>query len=119
VGQEGDEIPNVPEFQLFGSVRYETELGGRPLSFTGDVTYRDATNTEFRTSSPFNIELDSYTLIDLYADWELTENIGIGLYVKNVTDELAVYDGIGTFQDPESIVAARPRSYGALFRWKY
>jgi iron complex outermembrane recepter protein len=119
VGQDGDEIPNVPEFQLFGSVRYETELLARPISFTADVTYRDSTNTEFRPSSPFNIELDSYTLLDLYGEWEVTENISIGLYVRNATDELAVFDGIGTFQDPEAIVATRPRTYGALFRWKY
>jgi outer membrane receptor protein involved in Fe transport len=41
----------------------------------------------------------------------------VGLYVKNLTDELAVQDGIGTFQDPEAIVAARPRTYGATIRW--
>jgi outer membrane receptor protein involved in Fe transport len=119
VGQDGDEIPNVPEYQLFGSARYETELLSRPLSLTADVTHRDDTNTEFRTSSPFNIALDSYTLVDLFTDWELTDNFSIGLYVRNVTDELAVYDGIGAFQDPEAIVAARPRTYGALFRFKY
>lgn len=119
VGRKGDEIPNVPDIQFFASARYETQLAGKPFSFTADVTYRDDTETEFRPSDPFNIHLDSYTLVDLFADWELTDNFSVGVYVKNVTDELAVYDGIGTFQDPESIVAARPRTFGALFRFKY
>ena len=35
---------------------------GRPLALIGDITYRDETNTEFRTDSPFNIQLDSFTL---------------------------------------------------------
>lgn len=119
VGQDGDDIPNVPELQLFGSIRYQAELAGRPLSLTADVTYRGGSDTEFRTTSPFNIELDSYTLVDLFAEWEVTDHFSVGVYAKNVTDELAVYDGIGTFQDPESIVAARPRTLGALFRFRY
>ena len=119
LGRKGDEIPNVPDIQLFGSARYETQLMGKPFSFTADVTYRDNTDTEFQTSSAFNIKLDSYTLVDLFADWQLTDNFSVGVYLKNATDELAVYDGIGTFQDPESIVAARPRTYGAQFRFKY
>jgi len=119
VGQDGDEIPNVPELQLFGSIRYQAELAGRPMALTADVTYRGSTDTEFQTTSPFNIELDSYTLVDLFAEWEVTENFSFGVYARNVTDELAVYDGIGTFQDPEAIVAARPRTFGAMFRFKY
>ena len=34
VGQDGDDIPNVPDLQLFGSIRYEAELAGRPLALT-------------------------------------------------------------------------------------
>jgi hypothetical protein len=32
--------------------------------------------------------------------------------VKNLTDELALYDGVGTFQDPEAVVSAQPRTFG-------
>ncbi len=119
LGQKGDAIPNVPDLQLFGSIRYQAGLAGKPLFLTADVTYRGSTDTEFRTSSPFNIGLDSYTLLDLFAEWEVTENFSFGVYARNVTDELAVFDGIGTFQDPEAIVAARPRTIGALFRFRY
>lgn len=118
-GLVGDDIPNVPEYQLYLSAMYELELGGMPLNLMADVTYRDDTNTEFRTDSLFNIPLDSYTLVNLYANLDLNDNFGVGLYVRNLTDELAVFDGIATFQDPMSIVAAQPRTIGALLRWRY
>lgn len=117
-GLNGDDLPNVPEIQLYLALSWSAELFNRPLDLIGDVTYRDDADTEFRPDSPFNIELDSYTLVNFYANMELTDNLTFGLYVKNATDELAVYDGIGTFQDPQAIVAARPRTYGATLRWK-
>jgi outer membrane receptor protein involved in Fe transport len=43
---------------------------------------------------------------------DVTENVQVGLYVRNLTDELALYDGLGTFQDPEAVVAAQPRTIG-------
>lgn len=118
-GLSGDEIPNVPELQFFASANYDATIMNMPAHFTADLTYRGKSNTEFRASSPFNIALDSYTILDLYARLDLTERVTVGLYAKNATDELAVFDGIGTFQDPESIVAARPRTFGATISVKY
>ncbi len=118
-GLDGDDLPNVPKWQLYFSANYSTQLFGRPLALIGDVTYRDESNTEFRTDSPFNIELDSFTVVNLYANLALTEKMALGLYVKNLTDELALYDGIGTFQDPQALIANRPRTYGANVRWQF
>ncbi len=118
VGLDGDDIPNVPDYQFYTALTYDTEVGGRPLTLVGDLTYRDETNTEFRDGNAFNIALDSYTILNLRANYDLNENITISAYVKNLTDEVAVYDGIGTFQDPESIVAARPRTIGLGFKWR-
>ena len=119
VGQDGDELPNVPELQLHGSAQYNVDLWGRPFSVIADLTYRDETNTEFRAGNPFNIELDSYAIGNLYASIDINDNVSIGAYVKNLTDELAVFDGIGTFQDPESIVANRPRTFGATVQLRF
>lgn len=119
VGLAGDEIPNVPKLQFFASATYDATIMNRPAHFTADLTYRGESNTEFRAGNPFNIALDSYALLDLYARFDLTERVTVGLYAKNATDSLAVIDGIGTFQDPESIVAARPRTFGATISLKY
>lgn len=119
VGREGDEIPNTPDTQLYASLRWDTLVWTRAASFLVDLNYRGKTNTEFVPTSPFNIELDSYTVVNLFANVQIDQHFSVGLYAKNVTDELAVYDGIGTFQDPQAIVANRPRTLGFNVRWQY
>jgi len=117
-GQDGDEMPNVPEWQLYTSLEYNVDLGGRPLALIGDITYRGETDTEFRTNSAFNIAIDSHIMMNLYANYEITDNITAGLYVKNASNEEAIVDGIGAFQDPAAVVSARPRTIGASFSWR-
>ena len=92
IGRKGDEIPNTPDVQLYGALRYEVPIVGRNTTFSLDVTYRGETNTEFVPSSPFNITLDSYTLLNAVARMDVTENVQVGLFVKNLTDELALYE---------------------------
>jgi iron complex outermembrane receptor protein len=116
IGREGDEIPNTPDVQLYAGLRYEAPIAGRNATFSLDATYRGKTNTEFVPSSPFNIALDSYTLFNAVARMDVTERVQVGLFVKNLTDELALYDGVGTFQDPEAVVAAQPRTIGVNAR---
>jgi outer membrane receptor protein involved in Fe transport len=112
VGRKGDEIPNTPDLQLYGALRYEVPIAGRQTTFSLDATYRGKTNTEFVPSNPFNITLDSYTILNAVARVDLTEKVQVGVFVKNLTDELALYDGVGTFQDPEAVVSAQPRTFG-------
>ena len=119
IGKKGDDIPNVPEFQLHAAAKYETRLFGKRVSVAGDLTYRDKTNTEFRADSLFNIKLDSFIIANLYASLQLSDSVDLGVYVKNVGNEPAIYDGIAAFQDPKSVVAARPRTFGATMRWSY
>lgn len=116
IGRKGDEIPNTPDFQLYGALRYDVPIAGRATTFSLDATYRGKTNTEFVPSSPFNIALDSFVLLNAVARMDVTERVQVGVFVKNLTDELAVYDGLGTFQDPEAIVAAQPRTIGVNAR---
>jgi outer membrane receptor protein involved in Fe transport len=118
-GLKGDEIPNVPDFQFYASLQYDRPIGDMLLSLIGDLTYRGKTNTEFRVDNPFNIELDSYTQIDLFANLNINEHFVVGAYVKNLGNEVGVIDGIGTFQDPEAIIALRPRTFGLRFIWRY
>jgi outer membrane receptor protein involved in Fe transport len=116
VGRKGDEIPNTADLQLYAALRYEVPVAGRDTTFSLDATYRGKTNTEFVPSSPFNIALDSFTILNAVVRVELTDKVQVGLFVKNLTDELALYDGVGTFQDPEAVVAAQPRTIGVNAR---
>ncbi len=118
-GLKGDDIPNVPDTQLYLSLQYDLPLGDMLLTLIGDATYRSGTNTEFRPSNQFNIELDSYTQFDLIANLEINEKITLGAYAKNLTNEVGIVDGIGTFQDPEAVIAIRPRTLGLRLIWRY
>ena len=64
----------------------------------------------------FNIALGSYTIVDAVALMNVTDKVQVGLFVKNLTNEVALYDGLGTFQDPEAVVAAQPRTIGVNAR---
>ena len=118
-GLEGDEIPNVPDTQLYLSLQYDRPIGDMLLSLIGDVTYRSSTNTEFRTDNPFNIKLDSYTQFDLFANLAINEKITMGVYAKNIGNEVGIIDGVATYQDPKAIIALRPRTIGLRFLWRY
>jgi outer membrane receptor protein involved in Fe transport len=119
VGRKGDEIPNTSDSQLYAALTYQVPIVGKATTFLLDATYRGSTNTEFVPSNPFNIALDSYTLVDAIARMDVTDHLQVGLFVKNLTDELAIYDGIGTFQDPESLVSAQPRTIGVNARFSF
>ena len=118
-GLAGDDIPNVPDTQFYVALQYDLPIGDMLLSLIGDATYRSKSNTEFRPDSPFNIELDSYTQVDLFANLAINEKMTFGAYVKNLTNEVGVIDGVSTFQDPKAIVALRPRTIGLRFLWRY
>jgi outer membrane receptor protein involved in Fe transport len=119
LGKAGDEIPNTTDLQLFTALDYTTSLFDRQLRLGVDASYRGRANTEFTSSNPFNIPLDSYVLVNLYAGMELSDQVRLGIYAKNVTDELAVYDGISTFVDPAALVAARPRTLGLTASFRF
>lgn len=111
-GLDGDEIPNIADLQLYGSLQYTTPILGRDLMLIADATYRDSINTEFRTDSPFNLALDSYTIVNLYANYGITKNLTLGAYAKNATNKEAFYDAKATFQDPAAVYSSRPRTVG-------
>jgi hypothetical protein len=46
----------------------------------------------------------------------VTDKVQVGVFVKNLTNEVALYDGVGTFQDPEAVVSAQPRTIGVNAR---
>ena len=119
VGRDGDEIPNTSDLQLYAALQYRTPIAGRETTFVLDATYRGKTNTEFVPSNPFNISLPSYTLVNAVARMDVTDHLQLGVFVRNLTDELAIYDGIGTFQDPESLVAAQPRTIGVNASYRF
>ena len=119
-GLAGDNLPNIPSLQAFLAIKYGIFFdSGMVVNLRADVAYRDSVNTQLREISPFNVALDSYSLVDLRATFELKKDIDVSLYVKNATDERAEIDAISSNQDPLSLVTNRPRTIGINLRKEF
>lgn len=112
VGHAGDELQNVPKLQGSFTVDYT-----RPLNDTmrgtlaADFGYRGKTHTQLNQSSPFNVPLAAYTLVNLRAGIS-TDQWSVTAFVRNLTDNRAQVDAISSSQDPLAYVTVRPRTFG-------
>ncbi len=117
-GLKGDKIPNVPDFQAAAAVTYRKPLtAGLDGLVHFDWSYRGNVNTQFRPTSPFNVPLAHYSLVNLRigienANWELS------LYARNLFDKRAQVDAISSFQDPLAFITVRPRTLGARLTYR-
>ena len=112
LGRAGDTLPNVPKFQGNASISYDFPLTDTyAATLRADINYRGRTKTQFSTTSPFNVPLDSYAAVNLRATvhsplWSAS------LFVRNLTDTRAQIDAIASDQDPLARITIRPRTYG-------
>ena len=117
-GLKGDTIPNVPDFQAAAAVTYRKPLtAGLDGLVHLDWSYRGKVNTQFRPTSPFNVPLDNYSLVNFRigiesANWELS------FYARNLFDKRAQVDAISSFQDPLAFLTVRPRTLGARLTYR-
>lgn len=118
-GRDGDELPNVPDFQGFASVQYSRPLFG---DFEGlvrlDYSYRGETDTTFREDATFNVDLDSHSIVDLKIGLT-SETWDASLFTKNLFDERAEIDAINSAQDPLAFITNRPRTFGGHVKYRF
>ncbi len=116
-GRSGDDLPNVPDFQGFASVEYRRPLtAGLEGVFRLDVVHRGDTRTQANGDSPFNVDLDSYTLVNFKAGVN-TQNWAVELFGQNISDERAEVDAINSAQDPLAFITVRPATFGLHVRY--
>jgi iron complex outermembrane receptor protein len=119
IGHDGDRIPNVPRFQGSLSVEYTHPLtGDLDGTLAADIGYRGSTDTQLNTTSPFNVPLASYTLVNLRAS--ISNELWTGtVFARNLTDERAQIDAISSTQDPLARLTVRPRTLGVSVTRKF
>jgi iron complex outermembrane receptor protein len=115
---DGNELPNSPEFQLTGTIRYEFAINdGLSIALQADGKYSAETFRE-STNNPWLVT-DSYTVLNLRAallsnngDWELAA------WARNVTDEEYEQERF-TADIIGQIVAlhGNPRTYGVTLNY--
>ncbi|HVO45502.1 MAG TPA: TonB-dependent receptor [Steroidobacteraceae bacterium] len=118
LGVTGDGIPNVPKYQFSLNLNYTRPISGDWQGVLAtDITYRDSEDAYF-ASNPFNIRLDSYTLVGLRAGlingpWSVTA------FARNLTDKRAQVSAINSTQDPDALLTVQPRTIGLTVTRKF
>ena len=119
VARDGDPLPEVPLVQFNVGLTYTVPLSAdSSLRFSGDVTHRGSSDTQFNNSTRFNIPLASYNLVNLRAglewkSWQFT------VFVKNLQNRRAQVDAISSDQDPLALITSRPRTGGLAVNYKF
>lgn len=113
LGVSGDKLPDVAPFQFAVGLNYTTPLSSTSdwsATLAADVNYQGKRNAYFQ-NSPFNIELKSYTLVDLRAS--ISNDLWtVSVFARNLTDKRAQLSAINSAQDPYALITARPRTFG-------
>lgn len=112
-GVTGDKLPDVPKFQYSLGLDYTAPLpfdGDWAGTLAADLSYQGKRDAYF-DANPFNIELKSYTLINVRAGisnelWRAT------FFVRNLTNKRAQVSAINSNQDPHALITVRPRTIG-------
>ncbi|HXP64565.1 MAG TPA: TonB-dependent receptor [Steroidobacteraceae bacterium] len=120
LGTTGEDIPNVPKFQLAVGVNYIRPISNAWKGMIGaDADYRGAENSDFASSytgNPphqvfLNVPLGSYTLVNFRVG-VLNDLWSVTGFVRNLTNKRAEISAINSTQDPEALLTVRPRTYG-------
>lgn len=119
-GRDGDDIPNVPEWKASLSADYTWQAFDTvSVSLGGSVDYTDDSNTRIAAGrDPFNVHLESSTIVDLRARFE-SEQWRLELFVDNVTDERAENDAINEVTNILAFFTNRPRTAGVRVGYRF
>jgi len=124
---EGDELPKTPSFtaNVNATVPFTANLAGGVEGFLRvDYSYRGSSNTVSQNRdlagnvNPFFEEIPSYNVVDVNLSMG-RDNWSAGLFVKNLTNELAVVDAFDSEQDPFFFVTLPPRIVGFVVSSKF
>jgi len=111
LGLTGDKLPDVAPFQFALGLDYTAPVAGEWRgTLAADISYQGKRHAYFG-SSPFDLKLESYTLVNLRAGMS-NDVWSAMIFVRNLTDKRAQVSAINSNQDPHALVTVRPRTFG-------
>tara|TARA_B100001063_G_scaffold77450_1_gene71889 strand:+ start:193 stop:2454 length:2262 start_codon:yes stop_codon:yes gene_type:complete len=84
LGSSGDRLPGTPEFQASFGVQADFNLAGRPLFARADIAH---TGEYFNNLQEQGVGAGDFTTVNLRLGADISGQISIDLFVKNLTDE--------------------------------
>lgn len=118
-GRDGDPIPKIPEFTASIGVIYAFGFRGWDGQVRADYYHEDSSNSDFsRTGAAIGAPNPNFHRLPSEDTLNLNlrlsrNNVTVGLFAMNVTDELRVLDVLSSDQDPFAYITGRPRTIGA------
>lgn len=114
LGADGERLPGTPQFTAGVGLRYDFNLGGYDSFLRGDLAY---VGDYFSTPQETAPKLGDYVTINARLGI-MANNVGIDLFVNNLTDEYAVLWASTNIPDGRANVL-RPRTYGVELRYRF
>ncbi|WP_232059420.1 TonB-dependent receptor [Kineobactrum salinum] len=117
-GQDGDDIPKTPKFVANLGLVYDFVLGGWDSTARLDYFHKGDSNSDFSSRdallglpNPDFHKLPSIDRFDVNISFQ-KDNLTLGLFVRNLTDEDLIVDVVSSDQDPFAYIMGSPRTVG-------
>jgi len=118
-GSDGDRIPKTPKFTAVFGLGYSFDLSGWDSEIRADYFHKSGSYSDFNMNDAVlglvntnYRRLPSTDTINLNMNFT-KDNVTLGLYAMNLTDEYIIVDVLSSDQDPFSYITGRPRTIGA------
>ena len=116
VDASGTRMIHAPKFQFSAGANYTVELGERTLDLSVDYSHTG----NFYWHADHVLKQKAYGLLGARARLGLTDNVGVSIWGRNLTDEkyvAFVIEQAGAAGYP--YIAGSPRTYGATIDFKF
>lgn len=117
-GRDGDDIPKTPKFTFNLGLSYNFALGGWDSQARLDYFHKDDSYSDFNATdallglpNPNYHELPTIDRLDLNLSFR-KDNLTLGLFARNLTDEDLIVDLVSSDQDPFAYIMGTPRTIG-------
>ena len=118
-GEEGDPLPNVPEWSAYLAVNYERALSnGWDLYTFLDWQYTDGAGTAFSRQSVNYARRHAYNVTNARLGFS-NDRLDLNLFVKNVFNDITDQGVHVAEGDVPFSITTRPRTIGIEATWKF
>ncbi|MEJ8566197.1 TonB-dependent receptor [Elongatibacter sediminis] len=118
-GDDGDRIPDVPEFSAYLFAEYVKSFGAdHDLSARVDYSYTGDSYSTFNDLDGLLVEQGDYSLVNLSATLNYG-NYRFRLYGNNIFDEDGIISGFGLPRRPDQVIPVWRRTLGVEFGMRF
>jgi iron complex outermembrane receptor protein len=108
---KGSDVPGVSELTYSVTARYDFTLFSMQSYLAADYRYMSEFDSVFVSNDPANRTSGGFGILNLRAGMDISEQVAVGLFVRNATDELEI-SGTQSNLFGDYAFVTRPREIG-------